>query len=79
MLLPPAQVKACVVRYVSRDPGQAVAVLDTLHLAVRRFALASSQRRTQASLFDRNCCGRLRVSPVAVLLSTLQLSRYYQK
>ena len=27
-------------------------------------------------ILDRNCCGRLRVSPVAVLLSTLQLSRY---
>jgi hypothetical protein len=30
-------------------------------------------------ILDRNCCGRLRVSPVAVLLSTLQLSRYYRK
>jgi hypothetical protein len=28
---------------------------------------------------DRNCCGRLRVSPVAVLLSTLQLSRFMIK
>jgi hypothetical protein len=70
------QVESRFVRWVSRDPGQAVAVLDTLHLAVRRFALASPRRRTQASLFDRNCCGRLRVSPVAVLLSTLQLSRF---
>jgi hypothetical protein len=70
------QVESSFVRCVSRDPGQAVAVLDTLHLAVRRFALASPNRRIQASLFDRNCCGRLRVSPVAVLLSTLQLSRF---
>jgi hypothetical protein len=28
------------------------------------------------NLIDRNCCVRVRVHPVAVLLSTLQLSRY---
>ena len=31
------------------------------------------------NLIDRNCCVRVRVHPVAVLLSTLQLSRYFLK
>jgi hypothetical protein len=48
-----------------------------LHLAVRRCVLHLSPERQ--NLIDRNCCVRVRVHPVAVLLSTLQLSRCYQK
>ena len=68
-------------RYLSRDPGQAVAVLVTVTFALgcsQILACAPSPEHTSLIL-DRNCCGRLRVSPVAVLLSTLQLSRYYRK
>ena len=38
--------------------------------------LALSLQSSTSLILDRNCCGRLRVSPVAVLLSTLQLSRF---
>ena len=34
---------------------------------------------TRQNLIDRNCSVRIRVHPVAVLLSTLQLSRYFLK
>jgi hypothetical protein len=38
-----------------------------------------SLRCQRPNLIDRNCCVRVRVHPVAVLLSTLQLSRYFLK
>ena len=62
-------------RFVSRDPGQAVAVLVTFALGCSQIHAGPLWESTSLIL-DRNWCGRLRVSPVAVLLSTLQLSRY---
>ena len=61
-------------RFVSRDPGQ---VLYSSTWLFADSCLCSLQ--TTSLIVDRNCCGRLRVSPVAVLLSTLQLSRCYRK
>jgi len=51
-------------RYLSRDPGQAVAVLVTVTFALgcsQILARTPSPERTSLIL-DRNCCGRLRVS-----------------
>ena len=61
-------------RYLSRDPGQAVQCSTWLFADSRLCSL-----QITSLILDRNCCGRLRVSPVAVLLSTLQLSKYYWK
>jgi hypothetical protein len=61
-------------RSLSCDPGQAVIRCTWL------FADSCSRSlQNESLLFDRNCCVRVRVHPVAVLLSTLQLSRCYRK
>ena len=61
-------------RSLSCDPGQAVICCTWL------FADSCSRSlQNESLLFDRNCCVRVRVHPVAVLLSTLQLSRCYRK
>ena len=61
-------------RSLSRDPGQAVFSCTWLFADSRSRSL-----QNESLLFDRNCCVRVRVHPVAVLLSTLQLSRCYRK
>ena len=61
-------------RSLSRDPGQVLFVCTWLFADS---CLCSLQNTSL--ILDRNCCGRLSVSPVAVLLSTLQLSKYYRK
>jgi hypothetical protein len=61
-------------RSLSCDPGQAVICCTWL------FADSCSRSlQNESLLFDRNWCMRLRVYSVAVLLSTLQLSRCYRK
>jgi hypothetical protein len=61
-------------RSLSCDPGQAVIRCTWL------FADSCSRSlQNESLLFDRNWCARLRVHSVAVLLSTLQLSKYMNK
>ena len=62
-------------RCLSRDPGQAV----SFALGCSQILACTLSPESTSLILDRNCCGRLRVSPVAVLLSTLQLSKYYWK
>jgi len=58
-------------RSLSCDPGQAVICCTWL------FADSCSRSlQNESLLFDRNWCARSRLHSVAVLLSTLQLSRY---
>jgi len=59
-------------RCLSRDPGQAV----SFALGCSQILACTLSPESTSLILDRNCCGRLRVSPVAVLLSTLQLSKY---
>jgi hypothetical protein len=67
---------ASFVRVVSRDPGQAVVIS---HLAVRRFIHTRALSRTRASFLTGTVVDACASLPVAVLLSTLQLSKYYLK
>jgi hypothetical protein len=61
---------------VSQDPGQ---VLRTWLFADSRLRPLTRVSEGASLSLDRNWCARVRVPPVAVLLSTLQLSRYYLK
>ncbi len=60
----------------SRDPGQAVVIS---HLAVRRFIHTRALSRTRASFLTGTVVDACASLPVAVLLSTLQLSRFIIK
>ena len=58
-------------RCLSRDPGQVLQYSTWLFADVRLCSLQNT-----SLILDRNCCRRTSISPVAVLLSTLQLSKY---
>jgi len=49
-------------RSLSRDPGQAVAVLVTFALGCSQILARTPSPGRTSLILDRNCCGRLRVS-----------------
>src|SRR5947199_10809075 len=57
------QVASSFVRFVSRDPGQAAVVKLLLSLGCSQIHLCSCSLQNTSLILDRNCCGRLRVSP----------------